>query len=316
LAFALTVPVFDFANEAYLHLVGRREVLGRTLLAAIPELAGQGFLELLDEVYASGTPHVGRGVPLRLNRPSGTESGETYVDFLYSPSFGLDGEVTGVYVQGIDATDRILAEERQTLFNNELNHRVKNTLATVLSMAMLARKSATSIEAFTHSFTDRVAAMALTHDLLTDKRWVPVAVCDLLGLELAPYMGDAGQVDLHCEDLRLVPNAAVNLSLIVHELLTNAAKYGALATPEGHLTVSCKRHGAGAVLVWREELRRPAPAPAPAAAGFGTRLIKQLAVGLGGGTKIEMTQTGLHATITFESSAPASEPAFQEAAHS
>jgi two-component sensor histidine kinase len=306
--------VFDFANEAYMRLAGHRPVLGRPLREAFPEIAGQRFLELLDEVYASGTPHVGTGVPLRLYPSGVTPSGDIYVDFLYSPSLGLDGEVTGVYVQGVDATDRILAEERQTLFNNELNHRVKNTLATVLSMAMLARKSAKSVEDFTQSFTDRVAAMALTHDLLTHKGWAPVRVRDLLALELTPYMGAAGQVDLHSDDLLVAPDAAVNLSLIVHELLTNAAKYGALATPNGRLVVNCQRQDAGAVLIWREQLQRPMPAPG--VAGFGTRLIKRLSVGLGWRTDIEPTPTGMHATITFALSALTSGAAVREAAHS
>ncbi len=290
--------IFEFANRSYMRLVGDRPVVGRSVREVFPELLeGQIFFDLLDAVYGSGESRVGKGVPLRLKDPLNGAVMESFVDFIYAPMFGLEGEIVGVFVQGSDATDRMLAEERQTLFNNELNHRVKNTLATVLSMAMLARKSATSIEAFTQSFTDRVGAMAQTHDLLTAKRWAPVQVRDLLQLELAPYMSDTTQVELLCQSIVVAPDAAVSLSLIVHELLTNAAKYGALATPDGRLRVECRYNNAGAVLIWRETLAHILPVAG--AAGFGTRLIKQLAKGLGGHSEIELTPKGQHATINF-----------------
>lgn len=239
--------VFEFANQAYMRLVGGRRVVGLSVREVVPETVDQGFLELLNRVYASGDPHVGTSVPLRLDPPGGGPPENRFIDFLYAPMFDLDGEVTGVFLQGADATDRMLAVERQTLFNNELNHRVKNTLATVLSLAMLTRKSAKSVEAFTEAFTNRIGAMALTHDLLTTTGWHPVQVSELLNLELAPYLGDSGQVALRCEPMVVTADAAVDLSLITHELLTNAAKYGALSTPRGRLMIDCRREASGAV---------------------------------------------------------------------
>lgn len=289
--------VFEFANHAYMRLVGDRQVLGRSVRDVVPEIAEQGFVQLLDDVYATGVLHEGLAVPLRLDGRDGGLSEDRFVDFLYAPMVDANGKIDGVLLQGMDVTDRTLAQERQTLLNNELNHRVKNTLATVLSLAMLARKSATCVEAFTQSFTDRIGAMALTHDLLTSAGWMTVPVRKLLDLELAPYVSDRGQVRLQCDDVNIAATAAVNLSLIVHELLTNAAKYGALSTPEGVLSVICQRSEAGAVLTWTEDAGHALRARG--VEGFGTRLIKRLATGLGGGARIEFRPSGLHAVITF-----------------
>ncbi len=289
--------VFEFANQAYMRLVGGRPVVGLPVREVVPETVDQGFIELLNQVYASGEPHVGTSAPLRLVPPGGGAPENRFIDFLYAPMFDLDGGVTGVFLQGADATDRMLAAERQALFNNELNHRVKNTLATVLSLAMLTRKSAKSVQAFTEAFTNRIGAMALTHDLLTSKEWRSVQVCELLNLELAPYLGDSGQVVLKCASMAVTADAAVNLSLITHELLTNAAKYGALSSPEGRLLIHCERAASGAVLTWQETVDHIVP-PA-SGGGFGSRLITRLALGLGGGADIELLPSGLRAVIRF-----------------
>jgi PAS domain-containing protein len=94
--------VFSMANDRYYELVGGRDVLGKPVREALPEVAGQGFFELLDRVYASGEPFVGRDVRVRVARQPGRPPEDRYVEFVYQPTRGPDGAVTGVFVHGVD----------------------------------------------------------------------------------------------------------------------------------------------------------------------------------------------------------------------
>jgi PAS domain S-box-containing protein len=102
--------VFEMVNEAYYQLVGHRPIVGKRVWEALPEVRGQGFEQLLDEVFESGKPFVGRGIKLFVQRESGGAQAEAYVDFLYHPLFGKDGKVNGIFVQGHDVTETHLAQ--------------------------------------------------------------------------------------------------------------------------------------------------------------------------------------------------------------
>jgi PAS domain S-box-containing protein len=104
--------VFELANKAYMQLVGYREILGKTARAALPEVEGQGFFQLLDGVYQSGEPFVGRQVPLQVQRTAGSEPEQAYVDFVYQPIRDSAGTVTGIFVTGYDVTDLHIAQDR------------------------------------------------------------------------------------------------------------------------------------------------------------------------------------------------------------
>jgi PAS domain S-box-containing protein len=97
--------VFELANDAYLQLVGHRELIGKTVREALPDLEGQGFFELLDDVHRTGEPFVGRGVPVRVQREPGGLLEERFVDFIYQPIKNADGQVTGIFVEGYDVTE-------------------------------------------------------------------------------------------------------------------------------------------------------------------------------------------------------------------
>lgn len=117
--------VFELANRSYYGVVGHRELIGKPVRQALPELAGQGFFELLDKVFTSGEPFVGRGVVVALQRQSGAPLDERSVDFVYQPIFGVDGAVTGIFVQGHDMTERRKAEEEVKRLNQTLERRVQ-----------------------------------------------------------------------------------------------------------------------------------------------------------------------------------------------
>ncbi len=102
--------VFDLANAAYLQLIGHRDVIGKPVREALPDVAGQGYFELLERVYASGERFIGSGTTVSLQRTPGAVPEERIVDFVYHPIRGGDGQVVGIFVQGIDITERIIAE--------------------------------------------------------------------------------------------------------------------------------------------------------------------------------------------------------------
>ena len=158
----------------------------------------------------------------------------------------------------------------------ELNHRVKNTLANVLSIAALTRRRATDIDDFTESLTARIRALSATHDLLARSDWGHAAVGDIVRAELAPYMeGGDSHVLMDGPEIKLAPNDAMSLGLAIHELATNAAKYGALGSVDGRIHVSWSLpEPEQAEIHWREE--GGPPVVQPSKRGFGRDLIEKI----------------------------------------
>ncbi|QDH73035.1 MHYT domain-containing protein [Brevundimonas sp. M20] len=161
------------------------------------------------------------------------------------------------------------SEARQRLLINELNHRVKNTLATVLSIATLTARRSDDVQSFAKAFQARLLSLSATHNLLTAQGWQQADLRDVFKAEFGHYNDD--QVVLSGPDVWLSPENVLTLGLIVHELATNAAKYGALSVPEGRVEV-CWRAGDEALhLQWREH--DGPPVVTPERKGFGSRLI-------------------------------------------
>jgi PAS domain S-box-containing protein len=295
----LTGPdhVFQMHNRAYADLVGRDDLDGKPLREALPEVLDQGFLSLLDEVRRSGEPFQGRGVPVQLAR-SGTGGLETvYVDFVYQPLRDMDGSVAGVFVQGHDVTDAVLADRRQRLMIDELNHRVKNTLATVQSIAMQTARSHPDPSRFAESFQARLLALSHTHDLLTRSHWEGAQLHDVLEHETEAH--GRQRVLLNGPAVPLKPSAALSLGMIFHELATNAAKYGALSAPEGRVMVDWSSAPDRRLTVVWTETGGP-PAAAPERRGFGSRLIERsVRHDLGGDIDLNYGSEGLVASMTF-----------------
>jgi two-component sensor histidine kinase len=180
------------------------------------------------------------------------------------------------------AEDRIVLEwltSQASIRNSltrELNHRVKNTLANVLSIAALTRRRSTSIDDFTDSLTARIRALSATHDLLSQSNWGNAALGDIVQSELAPYMeGHESHVTMSGPSIKLAPNDAMSLGLAIHELATNAAKYGALSTIEGRIYVEWTLLSPElAEIHWREE--GGPPVIPPTKRGFGRDLIEKI----------------------------------------
>jgi PAS domain S-box-containing protein len=218
---------------------------------------------------------------------------------------------TGFPIRGGDRTVRRAAglarditrqkehETRQRLMLGELNHRVKNTLATVQSIARQTLRYASSPALFQERFEDRLLALSKAHNLLTSKNWERVSLRALLKQELSPY--GKGRVQLQeAQDVQLPPRSVVALGMALHELTTNAAKYGALSVETGSLSVTWDVSGTllqRLRITWSERGGPPILSP-PASQGFGSRLLERgITSELGGNVKLDFTPAGLDATI-------------------
>ena len=170
------------------------------------------------------------------------------------------------------ARERAEAQERQALLVAELDHRVKNTLATIQSIMRHTRRSQTTLDDYVESLGQRIQAMAHAHNLLSQSRWRGAELHTLIEEELRPYNGLSGAISIDGPKLELKPKAALTLSMVIHEMTTNAAKHGALSNAEGKVSVIWSVAGDTLHLVWRET-GGPRVAP-PARKGFGRTVIE------------------------------------------
>ncbi|WP_240609471.1 HWE histidine kinase domain-containing protein [Phenylobacterium deserti] len=178
--------------------------------------------------------------------------------------------VTGIV---LDVTSRKFEEEQRQTLMAELDHRVKNVLAAVQVLAQQTAKRTTSLDAFLQNFGGRLKAMASANELLTAARWRGAAIDHLVSAELGALA--PGQTSWSGPELFLTPRAANALSLALHELATNAVKFGALSIETGHVDVRWKRLGEGGFeLIWTES-GGPRVAP-PVRRGFGSTLLEQV----------------------------------------
>lgn len=170
-------------------------------------------------------------------------------------------------------------EEQASIRNSltrELNHRVKNTLANVLSIIALTRRRASDLDEFADGLDGRIRALSATHDLLTQSDWGTTPIRAVIEAELVPYAQDGDhEVELQGPDIQLAPNDALSLGLATHELATNAAKYGALSKPGGKIAVHWRLIAEALVRVEWQESGGP-PVTPRRGRGFGTDLIERI----------------------------------------
>jgi PAS domain S-box-containing protein len=292
--------VFELTNRAYENITGGRDVLGRSVREAFPEVTGQGYFELLDQVYATGQPFVGQNMRLKLRQAKAAPE-ETFLDFIFQPITAEDGAVTGIFIQGHDVTDQHRGQEHLKLVMNELTHRVKNTLAVVQAIATQTFRADAPMAEASELFAARLRAMARGHDLLTEANWEGAGLRDVARMALEAHLDPATErVRVEGPSLRLEPKAALALTMAFHELGTNALKHGALSRDSGSVEIGWEiqeGHDAQRLrLVWREQ-GGPKVAP-PAHRGFGSRLIERaLPLDLEGTVRLDYRPEGLLCVI-------------------
>lgn len=215
------------------------------------------------------------------------------------------GEVWAVGVIVRDVTEQKYAEEQRELLLAELEHRVKNTLASVMSIAAHTLVHGAELAVARDAFIGRLHALSHAHDLLAAGNWRGAELDQVVRSAIEPYSTiDGARGIIAGPAVFLQPRAAVSLGMIVHELATNAAKYGSLSVPEGRLNVNWSRQGSGSGadamlrLVWSET--GGPPVTAPARSGFGRTLIERcLKHELGGSAQLEFNPSGLTCNVVL-----------------
>ena len=289
-----------FYNPACVSLCGRHPELGVDRWCIVRKLRPDGTPLEPDECPMAVALRDCRqiaGAELLVERPDGIR-----LPILAYPTPLLDaaGNLAGGVNMLIDISERKKSEEQQHLLMNELNHRVKNTLATVQFVASQSLRSATSLTEARQTFEARLKALAAAHDVLTEERWEGASLADIVSRTLAVHATD-GRFVSHGPHVRLPPKAAVPLAMTLHELATNAVKYGALSNEKGHVEIDWSLDNTDPThrklkLRWAES--GGPPVTPPNRRGFGSRLVEHgLAQDIGGEARIDFADSGVVCTI-------------------
>ena len=229
----------------------------------------------------------------RVRRPDGAvRAVEGSARFLYQP----DGTPRRMVGTNMDVTTRKEAERHQRLLINELNHRVKNTLAIVQAIARQSFRPGVSPRDSVEAFEGRLAALTAAHDVLTRQNWEAAPIASIVAGAVAPHHAGDGRLTAEGPATWLEPKTAVALGLAMHELATNAVKYGALSNASGRVDVRWTLAEQRLALTWRES-GGPSVAP-PTRRGFGVRLLEQgLSEELRGRVRLEFLPEGLLCSV-------------------
>ena len=314
--------VFELTNQSYMQLVGHRPIVGKRAREALPEIVGQGFLELLDRVYATGEPFVGHALPVRLQREPEGPLEERYIDFVYQPIRDENGAVSGIFVEGSDVTDRKLVEDELRAANRQkdqflamLAHELRNPLAPIMTAAQLlklGRLDARSVanaseiivrqaEHMTDLVNDLLDVSRVTRGLVTlEKEELDLNAIVAAAVEQVRPLIDTRRhaltIQLSGQPARVIGDRT-RLVQVISNILNNAAKYTApgggivltVAVDRDRVTVAVRDNGVGIspeVLPYIFDLFTQAertPDRSQGGLGIGLALVKSL-VALHGGS--------------------------------
>ncbi len=277
-------------NPAGCEMLGYSEA--EFLQLTLPEVVDPSELPRLEQVIAQmadGRLHRSEWLFRR-------KDGSTFVGEL------VGGQLPDGHYQSIvrDVTERRALEDHERILRQEAAHRAKNVLSVV--QAILHQSHSFDPATYVSKFEERISALAASHDLFIRSAWEAIGLDELVRAQLKPFLAeDAGRLRLSGLPVELAPPAAQAIGMALHELATNAAKYGALADENGRIEVSWQTDESAEqpmfTLIWRE-LDGPA-VPLPGKAGFGSRMIVQMAQrALNGRSHLDFASTGLVWTLT------------------
>ena len=267
--------------------MSREEIIGRPIRDFVSE---EGF----DQTSRMLRQKVEKGGTTRHELDVRAKSGRLlHWEIISTLTLDDESRPVGLHAIARDVTERRRAEERQRLLVNELNHRVKNTLALVQGLALQSFREGRDPAKARAAFQERLTALAAAHDLLTRESWEGATLAQLAEEAIGHHNSQEERIAFGGPDILLSPKAAVSLVMALHELGTNAAKYGALSTPEGRVRLGWEvSDGDRLRLEWRE--RGGPPVERPDHKGFGFRMIERaLAADLAGQAGIGFHPEGL-----------------------
>lgn len=245
---------YVYANPAHKAATNDRDVVGKTLTEAVPEIEGSDLAADFDRVFETGEAVERPQFTLALAL-DGSEAEARTFDTILRPWYDGEGNVARVMSFTFDVSDMKKMQDRKTLLLAELQHRVKNTLATVLAIIRLTGRSATDIGEMTATLSQRLDAISRTHDLLTSNEWSTLSAAEIVEAELAPFLADNGsKIEIKDQGLNLIPEVALSIGLVAHELVTNSIKYGAMSENPGtiEVTLSADRGDGQSEFLWVE----------------------------------------------------------------
>lgn len=286
---------FVYTNAAYDALVGRApsELIGQSLFDAFPETP-----ERMTQVQAamnkclSGKNSVLNNLSYEIELDDGTTMRKVW-RINQDPIRNRDGQVTHILQRASDITEQVARQRQNAAVAREINHRAKNTMAIVTAIARITSRNATDYESFLSSFTGRIDAMRRTHDQLTEDAWRGLTITKTFETEITQYAAETGaEYTLTGPEVSLSVSGTKDLALVIHELLTNAVKYGCFKSEGGKLSVSWTRIEDGVEIQWQESCAHKIAAGE--IQGFGSRLFCMLPH-----VQVDQTytDTGLHTRI-------------------
>ena len=292
---------YDLISKASFWDEGQSRILGVDHASFVPtfEKVRQRVhpedLPKIREAFAALRPDRGTcEVEFRIVRPTGEARWCTAAACAAFDAAGTLVRLSGVTT---DITDRKEADDHQALLVREVDHRAKNALAVVQAIVRMAKRE--SIDEYVKAVEGRIGALAQTHELLSQSKWEGADILRLVLDELAPYHSDGQQrVTAIGPSLVLAPEQAQLVAMAVHELATNAAKYGSLSVESGRVDVSWSIRDGMLSLVWNES-GGPNVVP-PTRAGFGTKIISSLGGNHGGRTEFDWRPAGLDFTLELQ----------------
>ena len=288
-----------FANDSFLSLTGyaRDEVLGQSFNFFMANGADAEALATIKSQFEGGEDG---GAEVRYRRKDGTEF---WAALFISPVRNHNGNIVQYFASFVDLTRHKEEQAQSKMLIAELNHRVKNTLATVQSIIWQALRSEVDPNVVRAAIESRLSALSRSHDLLARENWKSAGLGDVISAALEPFVsadGRASRVHLEGENVQFPPQSALALGIAFNELATNAVKYGALSNEAGSIGIAWTIVGSPEarkiILQWREE-HGPSVAP-PTRKGFGSRVLDRgLAGELQGKVTLDYAPTGLVCTM-------------------
>jgi len=295
-----------FANDAFLELTGytREEVLGQSFNFFMAHVADEEALALIRGQFEG---HSETDAEILYRRKDGTEF---WAGLFVSPVRDDDGDIIQNFASFVDLTAYKNEQAQSRLLIGELNHRVKNTLATVQSIISQATRTNADPQAIKQAVDSRLFALSRSHDLLSRENWRSAGLLEVIHDALDPFGGldeRSGRIQITGENIRFAPKAALALGIAFNELATNALKYGAFSNEYGSIriewTVEPSPTGRRLVLIWTEK-DGPVVAP-PSRKGFGSHVIERgLAHELDGSVQLDYLPEGVVCTMNIPAPVP------------
>ncbi|KHK92716.1 hypothetical protein LK12_06535 [Novosphingobium malaysiense] len=290
-------------NDAFLPILGRK-----------PPALGRPFSEVWSEVWNNigpiaerayaGEPTFIEDYPLEIEREGNPES--AWFTFCYSPVRDEYGKVVGMLDTVIETTPTVLGRKQSEVVAQELVHRVKNALAVAQAIAAQTLRGEISLADARERLESRLQAMARTHDVLIRSDWNEADVADIINHIVAPHLDHPERAIVEGPRVVVTGRQTLSLALAIHELATNASKYGALSAPEGRIAIRWTRHQDGTdsafVLTWQES--GSPTSEEPSRKGFGTQILtRMLPADFQGHSDLTFEAEGLRFTLTAPASA-------------